>query len=269
MTTQRPLLLPRMRQTARRRAGRAPDARMPLREHLTELRNRLLLSLAGIVVGAVIGWFLFSPTFEALQRPLLDVAERQNALVSVNFSGLATALDMRFKVAFFLGLILSSPWWLYQLWAYVAPGLTGKEKRYTVGFVAAAVPLFLGGIAAGWYIFPHAVEILASFRPDGTQQLLDAELYLTFAMRLLVAFGLAFVFPVVMVALTWVGIVPWTAWLKAWRWAVLLIFVFAAAMTPTPDAITMMVMAIPMCALYFGAIGIGALRAKQVAKGEE
>lgn len=242
---------------------------MPLREHLTELRNRLFLSLAGIVVGAVIGWFLFSPAFEALQRPLLDVAERQDALVSVNFSGLATALDMRFKVSFFLGLILSSPWWLYQLWAYIAPGLTGKEKRYTVGFVAAAVPLFLGGIGAGWLIFPHAVEILTEFRPDGTQQLLDAEMYLTFAMRLLVAFGLAFVFPVVMVALTWVGIVPWGAWLKAWRWAVLLIFVFAAVMTPTPDAVTMIAMAIPMCGLYFGAIGIGALRAKRRVKEDE
>lgn len=242
---------------------------MPLREHLTELRNRVFLALIGIVLGAVGGWFLFSPVFEALQRPLLDVAERQDALVSVNFSGLATALDMRFKVSFFLGLIVSSPWWLYQLWAYIAPGLTGKEKRYTVGFVAAAVPLFLGGIGAAWFVFPHAVEILTEFRPDGTQQLLDAEMYLNFAMRLLVAFGLAFVFPVVMVALTWVGIVPWRVWLKGWRWAVLVIFVFAAVMTPTPDAITMIAMAIPMCVLYFAAIGIGALRAKRRVKDDE
>ena len=242
---------------------------MPLREHLTELRNRLFLSLIGIVIGAVAGWFVFSPAFAALQQPLLDVAERQNALVSVNFAGLATALDMRFKVSFFLGLILSSPWWLYQLWAYIAPGLTGKEKRYTVGFVAAAVPLFLGGIAAAWIVFPHAVEILTEFRPDGTQQLLDAEMYLNFAMRLLVAFGLAFVFPVVMVALTWVGIVPWRVWLRGWRWAVLLIFVFAAVMTPTPDAVTMIVMAIPMCVLYFGAIGVGALRARKRVKDDE
>ena len=269
MTTRSPSPLQRMRQTARSRAGRAADARMPLREHLTELRNRLFLSLIGIIIGAVAGWFVFSPAFEALQQPLLDVADRQNALVSVNFAGLATALDMRFKVSFFLGLILSSPWWLYQLWAYIAPGLTGKEKRYTVGFVAAAVPLFLGGIAAAWIVFPHAVEILTEFRPDGTQQLLDAEMYLNFAMRLLVAFGLAFVFPVVMVALTWVGIVPWRVWLRGWRWAVLLIFVFAAVMTPTPDAVTMIVMAIPMCVLYFGAIGVGALRARKRVKDDE
>jgi sec-independent protein translocase protein TatC len=242
---------------------------MPLRQHLTELRNRIILAAIGVLVGAVGGWFLFEPTFEELQRPLLDVAERDGALVSVNFAGLATALDMRFKVAVFLGLILSSPWWLYQVWAYVAPGLTGKERRYTVGFIAAAVPLFGAGIGLAWIVFPHAVEILTEFRPDGTQQLLDAEMYLNFAMRLLIAFGLAFVFPVVMVALSWIGIVPWRVWLRGWRWAVLLIFVFAAVMTPTPDAITMIAMAIPMCALYFGAIGIGALRARKRARGEE
>jgi sec-independent protein translocase protein TatC len=239
---------------------------MPLREHLVELRNRIIYSVIGIALAAVGGWFLFDPTFEALQRPLLEAAARDDAIVSVNFAGLATALDMHFKVAFFLGLILSSPWWLYQVWAYIAPGLTGKERRYTVGFLGAAIPLFLIGIIAAWVVFPHAVTILTDFRPDDTQQLLDAELYLTFAMRLLVAFGLAFVFPVVMVALTWLGIVPWRTWLKGWRWAVLLIFVFAAAMTPTPDAITMIVMAIPMVALYFGAIGIGALRARTRAK---
>ncbi len=103
---------------------------MPLRDHLVELRNRIIYSVIGIAVAAVAGWFLFDPAFEALQRPLLDAASRDDAIVSVNFAGLATALDMHFKVAFFLGLILSSPWWLYQVWAYVAPGLTGKERRY-------------------------------------------------------------------------------------------------------------------------------------------
>lgn len=239
---------------------------MPLRAHLTELRNRVLLILLGVVVGAVVGWFLFDPTFHALQKPLIDAAQREDALVSVNFSGIASALDMRFKVAFFLGLIVSSPWWLYQVWAFIAPGLTGKERRYTVGFLGAAVPLFALGVGAAWLMFPQAVTILTDFRPDDTSQLLDAGLYLTFAMRLLVAFGLAFAFPVVMVALTWLGVVPWRTWLKAWRWAVLLIFVFTAIMTPTPDAVMMTLMAIPMIALYFGAIGIGAIRSRRRAK---
>lgn len=242
---------------------------MPLRDHLTELRTRIILAAIGIAVGAVIGWFLFEPAFEALQQPVVAAAEAQEGAVSINFAGLATALDMRVKVSLFLGLIVSSPWWLYQLWAFLSPGLKGREKRFTVGFLAAAVPLFALGIVAGWFVFPHAVTILTDFRPDGTSQLLDAQMYLGFVMRLFIAFGLAFTFPVVMVALTWTGVVGTRTWLRGWRWAVLLIFIFAAVMTPTPDAITMIVMALPMCGLYFGAIGIGALgrsaRRKEVA----
>lgn len=235
---------------------------MPIRAHLAEFRNRLIWSVVGLLVGSVGGWFLFQPAFEALQEPVLAITEAPDSLVSINFAGLATALDMRVKVSIFLGIIISSPWWLYQVWAFLAPGLKGKEKRYSLGFMAAAIPLFAAGIALAWIVFPHAVTILTEFRPDGTTQLLDAQLYLAFVMRLFIAFGLAFVFPVVMVALTWARIVGVKTWLKGWRWAVLLIFVFAAVMTPTPDAVTMIVMALPMCALYFGAIGIGALGAR-------
>lgn len=236
---------------------------MSLASHLAELRNRILLAALGILLGAIAGWFLFDPTFAALQQPLLDAAKKADSLVSVNFSGLAAALDMRMKVSGFLGVVVSSPWWLYQVWAFIAPGLTGKEKRYTAGFLGSAIPLFLLGLLTAWLVFPQAVAILTDFRPDDTTQLLDAEMYLGFAMRLLLAFGLAFVFPVVMVALTWLGIVPWKTWLKGWRWAVLLIFIFTAIMTPTPDAITMTVMAIPMIALYFGAIGVAAARGRR------
>lgn len=235
---------------------------MPLRAHLAEFRNRLIWSIVGLAVASVGGWFLFEPAFAALQEPVLAVTGDPDSLVSINFAGLATALDMRVKVSVFLGLILSSPWWLYQAWAYLAPGLKGKEKRYTLGFLAAAIPLFAAGIAVAWLVFPHAVSILTEFRPSGTSQLLDAQMYLSFAMRLFIAFGIAFAFPVVMVALTWAGVVKVRTWLKGWRWAVLLIFMFAAVMTPTPDAITMIVMALPMCGLYFGAIGIGALGAR-------
>ncbi len=236
-----------------------PDARMPLREHLREFRTRVVLSAIGIAVGTVIGWFFYTPVFEALQAPVLEAAARDDALVTVNFSGLATALDMQIKVSVLIGVIVSSPWWLYQLWRFVAPGMKQKERRYTVGFLAAAVPLFLAGVALAWWVFPHAVEILTGFTPDGAANFLDAQMFMTFAMRLVLAFGLAFVFPVVMVALSFAGVVSSRTWLRGWRWAVMIVFVFAAVMTPTPDAITMLVMAIPMCGLYFGAIGVAAL----------
>ncbi len=241
---------------------------MPLRDHLVEARRRFLLSAAGVLVGAVGGWFLFDPAFRVLQRPILDVAARRDAIVSVNFSGVATALDMRLQVAVFLGVILSSPWWLFQVWRFVAPGLKKREKLYTLGFLGAAVPLFAAGIVVGLYLLPRAVELLTGFVPSDASNLIDAQTYLTFSMRMLVAFALGFVFPVVMVGLSWIGIVPARVWLKGWRWAVLIIFLFAAIATPTSDAISMLVLAIPMTALYFGAIGIGALRRRPRRKAE-
>lgn len=233
---------------------------MPLRDHLAELRKRIILAAIGIAVFTVVGWFLYTPVFEALQAPVLAAAQQGDELVNINFEGLATALDIQIKMSLVIGIVASSPWWLYQLWAFVAPGLNRKERGYTVGFLGASVPLFLGGVALAWWVFPHAVEILTDFRPANTANLLNAQMFMTFAMRLVLAFGLAFVFPVLMVALTWSGTVAARTWLRGWRWAVMGIFVFAAIMTPTPDAITMIVMAMPMCGLYFGAIGVGALR---------
>lgn len=233
---------------------------MSLREHLAELRKRIILVAIGIAVFTVAGWFIYTPVFEALQQPVLEAAEKGDGLVAINFEGLATALDMQIKMSMVIGIVASSPWWLYQLWAFVSPGLKQKERRYTAGFLGAAVPLFLAGVALAWWVFPHAVQILTAFRPEGTANLINAQMFMTFAMRLVLAFGIAFVFPVLMVGLTWAGTVPSRTWLKGWRWAVMGIFIFAAIMTPTPDAVTMIVMAIPMCALYFGAIGVGALR---------
>jgi sec-independent protein translocase protein TatC len=246
--------------TSRAARRRNPDARMPLRDHLKELRRRLTFVLIGLALGAIAGWFFFTPAFEALQEPVLAVASERGSTITLNFSGLATALDMRIKVALFLGLLISSPWWLYQVWAFVSPGLRHRERRYTVCFLAAAVPLFGAGVTLGWLVFPNAVRLLTEFVPERSTSLLDAQLYLDFAMRVFLAFGIAFVFPVVMVLLTWGGAVRVQTWLRGWRWAVVIMFAFGAFMTPTPDVITMFALALPMCGLYFGAIGIGALR---------
>jgi sec-independent protein translocase protein TatC len=242
---------------------------MPLRDHLVEARRRILLSVAGVLVGAVGGWFLFDPAFERLQQPILDVAASRDAAVSINFAGVATALDLRLQVAVFLGVLVSSPWWLYQVWAFIAPGLKRREKLYTLAFLGSAIPLFAAGVVVGFYLLPRAVELLTTFVPDHATNLIDAEQYLSFAMRMIVAFALGFVFPVVMVALSWLGIVSTRAWLRGWRWAVLVIFLFAAIATPTSDALSMVVLAVPMTALYFGAIGIGALRRRARREAEE
>jgi len=239
---------------------------MPLRAHLVELRHRLFLALLGLLVGAIIGWFLYDPVFDALQQPVADVRNSRGALVTLNFAGLAAALDMQVKVSFFLGVLISSPWWIYQLWAFVTPGLTRRERGYAYGFVAVAVPLFLAGAALAWWALPNAVRLLTDFIPENATGIVDAQTYLSFVMRLVLAFGLAFLLPVLMVGLNFAGVGSAAMWRRSWRWAVLVAFVFAAVMTPTPDALTMLMVALPICGLYFVALGVCELHDRRVNK---
>lgn len=229
---------------------------MPLREHLRELRRRLFLVAIGLVVGSVAGWLVYDPVFQILQQPVLDVAAERGGDVSLNFQGVVTAFDVQVKVSLFLGVLVTSPWWMYQLWAFITPGLTRHERRYAVGFIAVGVPLFLAGAALAWWALPNAVRLLTAFAPDDTTNWVDAQLYLSFVMRVVLAFGVGFLLPVVMVALNFAGVVRARTWLNGWRWAVVVAFTFAAIATPTPDAITMFVVAIPICVLFFAAIGV-------------
>jgi sec-independent protein translocase protein TatC len=238
---------------------------MPLREHLREARRRFLSAVVAVAVGSVIGWLTFDRVFAALQQPILaaDAAGRTAAL---NFEGIATSFDIRLRVSVFVGILLASPWWLYQAWAFVAPGLTPRERRASLAYAAAAVPLFLGGAAAAWLFLPHAVTLLTGFTPTGAVNFINASVYLGFVMQLVLAFGLAALLPLVMVALTALRLVRARTWARGWRWAVLLIFVFAAIATPTPDAISMVVLALPICALYAGALGVCTLLDRRAAQ---
>lgn len=237
---------------------------MPLRAHLRELRRRFVRVALGLVVGVVAGWLLYKPVFEALIKPLVDVAEERDDLVSINFGNLFASFDMQLQVSLFLAVLLTSPWWIYQLWAFITPGLTRKERRYAIGFLAAAVPLFLSGSLVAWWALPHAVQLLLSFTPTGAGNLIDAPTYMSFVMRLVLAFGIAFLLPVVIVALDFVGLVRGTTWLRGWRWAVVIVFTFAAIATPTPDPWTMLLVAAPMVLLYFAAVWIAMVHDRRV-----
>lgn len=249
---------------------RNPEGRMPLRAHLVELRNRVLVAGIAVLAGAVGGWFAYEPVFDAIIAPLRAVAADPDRVVQVNFGNVATSFDLKIQVSIWLGVILSSPVWIYQLWAFITPGLTRKERWYATGFLLAAVPLFLSGVALAWLVLPNAVQFLTSFTPDNSDDLssniIEARDYISFVTRLLLAFGIAFLIPVVMVALNFTGLATGRGLLKGWRVAIVAIFVFAAIASPTPDLTPMFALAGPMVVLYFVAVGIALLNDRRRAR---
>jgi len=250
------------------RRKRNIGGRMSLGDHLRELRRRFLVAAAAIAVGSVLGWVEYDSLFNRIMAPLRKVAAERHGLVNINFGGITQPFTVQLQVALFVGVIVASPVWLYQVWGFIVPGLTKREKRTTVGFIGAAVPLFLGGCFIATQVVPRAVEILLGFTPKGAANLPDAALYLTFVMRFILAFGLAFLLPVFLVGLNVAHVLPARIMLKGWRVAVLLIFVFAAMMTPTPDAWTMLVLAMPMVGLFFAAVGVATILDRRRARRE-
>lgn len=245
-----------------------PEGRMSLADHLRELRRRVLIAAVALVVGGSVGWWRYNYLTGKMFHPLYVLqAQRHSGLVGPNFSGVTQAFSLKLKVALFVGVIIASPVWLYQLWGFIVPGLTRKEKRVSLAFVAAAVPLFLGGCLLATWALPRAIEILiGDFTPKGAYNLLDGSAYLTFVTRFILAFGLAFLLPVFLVALNAAHLLPARVMLKGWRVAIMLIALFSAVMTPTPDAWTMLALMLPMVALYYAAVGVSYLIDRRRAK---
>lgn len=222
---------------------------MSLGGHLREARNRVGWAALGLIVCFVIGWLAYPFIFDALMVPVREM-HGGGAETNLNFTGVLDPFDTKVRTSFFVAVVLSCPWWLAQFWLYVAPGLTRREKWIGLAFVGAGVPLFVGGAALAWNVLPKAVEILSSVTPEGVWNLVSAADYLTFVMQFMFIFGCAFLLPLSMVALTGAGIVRAVTWRRGWRWAVVGISVFAALATPSPDAVSMIFMMIPMVALY-------------------
>ncbi|WP_316250709.1 twin-arginine translocase subunit TatC [Protaetiibacter sp. SSC-01] len=258
-----------------------PERRMSLAEHLIELRKRLTRSAFGVLGGTILGWMIYDlgwfgellepvvpgaaealagrGTWAAISGPVFHIADELGLdpdKITLNFSSLTGALDIQFQVSIVVGIILSSPVWLYQIFAFFVPGLTKKERRYVFGFFFSAVPLFLLGCAAGWLVLPRIVEFMFRFVPPGASQLYDTKTYVDFILKLLLATGVAFVMPVFLVLLNFAGVMQGATILKGWRWAVLIIVVFTAMATPAADPISMILLALPMVVLYFAAVGI-------------
>ena len=251
---------------ARQTKASRREGRMSLGGHLVELRKRLYLSALFIVIGAVLGWFSADFLLAQLREPIFLVASDQGRVATLNYDGITSAFDLKLQIAFTVGIVISSPLWLYQIWAFFMPGLTKTEIKYTLGFMFSAIPLFLAGCAAGWYVYPHIVALMTSFAPSDDATIITAKTYFDFVLKLVLVVGVAFVLPVFLVLFNFAGLLSARSILKSWRIAVLVIVLFTAIATPAADVLSMFLLAIPMVFLYFAAAGIAWLHDRRKGK---
>jgi len=248
-----------------RKQEKDPEGRMPLADHLRELRNRLFKAVLAILAVTIVAAFFYKDIIHFVQHPILNAVgcadgetkqKNGNPCAEMTVNGLLGGFSIALKVSLMAGVIGSSPIWLYQLWAFLAPGLHRNEKRYTLGFVGAGVPLFLAGALLAYEILPQTAKIMIGFVPDDTTNLLALDDFLDLVVRMVIVFGLAFELPLVLVLLNFTGLVSGRRMLGWWRAMVIGITVFAAVATPTGDPLTMCLLAAPIVFLYFVAMGI-------------
>lgn len=248
------------------RRKRDPEGRMSLVEHLVEFRNRFIIAAIAVIIAMIGGFLLSEPVIDLLRQPITHLAQLRTGAAALNFPTVTSAFDIRLQMSLTLGIVMSSPVWLYQAWMFLMPGLKKTERRYAIGFVGAAIPLFLAGCATGWLLMPRIVEVMASFAPTEDAVFFDAKYYYTFVLNLCLAVGIAFVLPVLLVLLNFAGVLEGRTILKSWRMAVLVVALFAAMATPSADVMSMFLLMLPMIALYFIAVGIAMLNDRRRAK---
>ena len=236
---------------------------MPLLDHFRELRSRVVKSAFFIFVFAGVGWVYYNTIITTLSAPVCDLRSAQQSgsaeCGALYISGVLGPLNLQLKVAFLTGIIISAPFWLYQLWAFIAPALTRREKRNSIFFITAATPFFALGAFLAYLVLPLAIKVLFGFTPESLNNLIRFDDYLDFVLRLILIFGLAFELPVFLVSLNLIGVLSGRSILKPWRFAIFAISFFVAAFSPTADPLSMAALALPLIILYFGAGGIGLL----------
>jgi sec-independent protein translocase protein TatC len=248
---------------------------MPLVEHIRELRNRLMKAALAIIIGAILGFVFRNQVLHALETPVCSikgvtgVGQKTHACPNgaIVYQGPTAQVSLSFKIAMYVGVVIGSPVWLYQVWAFLAPGLYKKEKKYSLSFIGAAVPLFAAGVVVCYYLFPVIMQVLLTFLSGaGGSTLLDASQYMTFILQMMMVFGVSFVLPLVLVLFNFLGILSSKAMRKHWRIIVLVIFIFGAIAVPTGDPFGMTALAAPICVLYFAAVGVSELNDRRRAR---
>jgi sec-independent protein translocase protein TatC len=243
----------------------ASDGSMTLLDHVRELRNRLFIASLGLVFGLIVGFIVSQWVFHLLEQPYCrlpsSLATRADGTVYCDWIvlGVGDTLMLRLKIALWVGLIVGAPVWLYQLWAFIAPGLHRHERKWAYVFVAIAAPLFAGGAVLAYFVVGHSLEFIMSSGVLGESTKLEVSSYIGFVTSMLLLFGAAFEFPLILLMLNFTGVVSARKLLGWWRIVVFLSFAFAAIATPDPGPFGMTLLAACMVLLYFIAVGVAFL----------
>ncbi len=229
------------------------DGRMALSDHLRELRARLLLVTVVLTVAIFVAWFFYDQLFNLLLNPYEDARQRLAAKGVKSepvVNGVATSLLLRLKISALGAVVATSPFWLYQIWGFIVPGLHPHERRWTKLFAVVAGPLFVAGVGVAYYVLPKGMEVLIGFTPGNLTSLIDFGDYFRFLTRMMLVFGIAFEIPLFVVMLNLAGVISGRS-LGAYRpWIIVGTFTFAAVATPSTDPFSMTMLAIPMTVLF-------------------
>lgn len=241
---------------------------MSLMEHLMELRTRLIRSAIAIAIGAAVGWILYPWVFDILMGPLKELSKNPNVADKLLSLDPLEIFMLRVKMSAYLGIAITMPYLLWQLWGFISPGLHKHERRYALAFVISATVLFLLGALIAFYTLPEALKFLQSLGGDNVYYQYSPQKYLLLIVYMMLAFGLGFQFPIVLVFLQLIGLVSPKQLSSFRRFAIVIIFVVAAVITPSADPISLFALALPMCLFYEISILIGRLVKRRQTKAE-
>jgi sec-independent protein translocase protein TatC len=227
--------------------------RMSLGDHFRELRARVMRSSLYLVLGTIVALFFWQQLFDLIYSPYREAAEALDQKVQTQavITGIGSPLLLQLKLCGVAGIVATSPLWLYELWAFITPGLHSHERRWTRLFALVAGPLFIAGVAVGYYVLPKGIAALIGFTPLELTQLTEFGDFFTFITRMLLVFGVAFEIPLFIVLLNLAGVVSGKALGQHRPWIVIGTFIFAAVATPSTDPFSMLMLAIPMLVLIF------------------
>ncbi|MFC0506045.1 twin-arginine translocase subunit TatC [Micromonospora costi] len=245
---------------------------MTLIEHIRELRTRLFRASLAILIGFGVGIFLAEKVRVLLSKPYCDLPQSTDpatGLCKFVQLGVADVFLLNLKIGLWVGLILAAPIWLYQLWAFIAPGLHRHERRYAYVFTALAAPLFAAGAVLAFFVTTKGLEFLLNISGPDIATNLEVTRYISFVTNLILLFGVAFEFPLIVLMLNFVGLASAKRLLSWWRVAIFVFFAFSAVVTPTPDPFGMTALAVCLSALYFGAVGVAFINDRRRGRGRE